>query len=388
MYSRLIKPPREKSFFLFGPRGTGKTTWVKATFPRAIYLDLLEAELFNDLLANPQRLEALIPKDFSDWIVIDEIQRIPDLLHEVHRLIERNGYKFVLTGSSARKLRRKGPDLLAGRALTYRMHPLTAVELGENFNLDHSLRYGHLPCAYTESDPKRYLESYVMTYLEEEVRQEGLIRNLGAFARFLEAASFSQSAVLNVSAVARECAVERKVVENYFTILEDLLLAYRLPVFTKRAKRRMAVHRKFYFFDVGVYRTLRPAGPLDLPGEIEGAACETLLFQELLAINDALNLGYKIYYWRTSNNIEVDFVLYGEKGLKAFEIKRTSRVSKPMLRGLRAFLRDYPMAKAYYIYGGKRYMREGDIEIIPIEEIFKQLPVILSSPADGGPTRV
>lgn len=378
MYSRLIKPPQAKSFFLFGPRGTGKTTWVKSTFPGSIYLDLLEAELFNDLLASPQRLESLIPKGYNDWIVIDEIQRIPDLLHEAHRLIEKNKYKFVLTGSSARKLRRKGPNLLGGRALTYAMHPLTVVELNGDFNLNHSLKYGHLPCVYTESDPGRYLESYVKTYLEEEVRQEGLTRNLGAFARFLEASSFSQSSVLNISAVARECAVERKVVENYFTILEDLHLAYRIPVFSRQAKRRLAAHRKFYFFDVGVYRTLRPAGPLDIPEEIDGAACETLLFQELLAINDALNLGYKIYYWRTSNNIEVDFVLYGKKGLKAFEIKRTRRVSRSMLHGLMAFLKDYPMAKAYFIYGGRRPMREGDIEIMPIEDIFKRLPTILT----------
>jgi predicted AAA+ superfamily ATPase len=378
MYSRLIKPPKAKSFFLFGPRGTGKTTWVKTTFPRAVYLDLLEAEIFNDLLANPQRLENFIPEDFKDWIIIDEVQRIPELLNEVHRLIEKYKYRFILTGSSARKLRRKGPNLLGGRALTYSLHPLTATELGKDFSLGHSLNYGQLPCAYTESDPKSYLESYVKTYLEEEVRQEGLTRNLSAFSRFLEAASFSQGSVLNISSVAQECAVERKVVENYFTILEDLLIAYRLPVFTKRAKRRLVVHPKFYFFDVGVYRTLRPMGPLDVPEQVEGIAFETLFFQELKAINDTLDLGYKISYWRTSNHMEVDFVLYGNKGIRAFEIKRTGKVSKPMLSGLRSFLKDYPMAKACFIYGGKRYMRQGTIEIIPLNEAFRKLPEILS----------
>src|SRR4030042_3068458 len=214
MYSRLIKEPENKSFFLFGPRGTGKTTWVKNTLSHSLYIDLLEAELFNDLLAHPQRLENFIPKDFSDWIVIDEIQRIPELLHEVHRLIETHRYKFVLTGSSGRKLRRGGYNLLAGRALTYAMHPLASVELGKDFDLEHSLKFGFLPCVYTESDPKRYLESYVKTYLEEEIRQEGLTRNLGAFARFLEAASFSQGSVLNISEVARECAGEREVARN------------------------------------------------------------------------------------------------------------------------------------------------------------------------------
>src|SRR3990167_7325263 len=225
MYSRLIQPPKNKSFFLFGPRGTGKTTWVKFHFAKAVYLDLLEAELFNDLLANPQRLENLIPKNFDDWVVIDEVQRIPELLNEVHRLIEKNKYKFILTGSSARKIRRKGVNLLAGRALSYHLYPLTVVELGKDFDLSHSLNYGQLPCVYTEENPKAYLESYVKTYLEEEIQQEGFTRNLGAFSRFLEAASFSQGSVLNISSVARDCSVERKVVENYFTILEDLLIA-------------------------------------------------------------------------------------------------------------------------------------------------------------------
>lgn len=377
MYSRLIKPPKAKSFFLFGPRGTGKTTWVKSTFPRAVYLDLLEAEIFNDFLANPQRLENFIPAGFKDWIIIDEVQKIPELLDEVHRLIEKYKYKFILTGSSARKLRQKGPNLLGGRALTYSLHPLTVVELGKSFNLGHSLEYGQLPCAYTESDPKSYLESYVKTYLEEEVRQEGLTRNLGAFSRFLEAASFSQGSVLNISAVARECSIERKVVENYFTILEDLLIAYRVPVFAKRAKRRLVAHPKFYFFDTGVYRTLRPMGPLDMPEQVEGTAFETLFFQELKAISDALKLGYTISYWRTPNNTEVDFVLYGNKGIKAFEVKRTARALKPMLSPLTSFLKSYPMAKAYFVYGGKRRMREGKIEIIPMDDMLKKLPAAL-----------
>lgn len=378
MYSRLLSPPKAKSFFLFGPRGTGKTTWVKYIFPQAIYIDLLEAELFNDLIANPQRLENFIPKDFQDWVIIDELQRIPELLSEVHRLIEKQKYKFVLTGSSARKLRQKGHNLLAGRALTYSMYPLTALELGEDFNFNHSLRYGQLPCVYIEENPKYYLESYVKTYLEEEVRQEGLTRNLGAFTRFLESASFSQGSILNISSVARECSIERKVVENYFTILEDLLIAYRIPVFTKKTKRRLVAHPKFYYFDVGVYRTLRPMGPLDMPEVIEGVAFETLFFQELIAVNGALGLGYTIYYWRTSNNMEVDFILYGEKGILAFEVKRTGKVIGPMLSGLKSFLRDYPMANAYFIYGGERRMCEGDIEILPIKDALKKLAVILS----------
>ncbi len=383
MYPRLLKPPDAKSFFLFGPRGTGKTTWVHRTFPDAIYVDLLESELFTRLAANPQRLESLIPLDHRGWVVIDEIQRIPDLLSEVHRLIGMRKGKFALTGSSARKLRRRGVNLLGGRARTLAMHPLTSSELGNDFNLEKSQRIGHLPAAYSDPDPDKYLASYVKTYLEEEVRQEGLTRNLGAFARFLEAASFSQSAVLNISEVARECGVERKVVENYFGILEDLLIGYRLPVFSKRAKRRLVGHPKFYFFDAGVFRALRPKGPLDRPEEIDGAACETLLFQELLATNDTLDLGYKLSFWRSAANQEVDFILYGARGLFAFEIKRTARVSGVHLRGLRAFLKDYPMAKAYFLYGGRRRLHEGPIDCLPMEDAFRKLPEILS----GSPAR-
>jgi predicted AAA+ superfamily ATPase len=378
MYSRIITPPKAKSFFLFGPRGTGKTTWVKSTFPRAAYIDLLEAELFNDLTANPQRLSNFIPLDLKDWVIIDEVQRVPELLHEVHRLIETKKYRFILTGSSPRKLKRKGPNLLAGRALTLSMNPLSVAELGDDFQLEHSLRYGQLPSVYTEADPKKYLEAYVRTYLEEEIRQEGLTRNLSAFARFLEAGSFSQGSVLNISSVARECHIERKVVESYFSILEDLRIGYRIPIFSKKAKRRLIVHPKFYFFDVGVYRTLRPMGPLDAPEEVDGIALETLFLQELMALNSALDLGYKIFYWRTSNGREVDFVLYGPKGLLSFEIKRTSRITSAMLGSLKSFLADYPMAKAYFVYGGNRRMYEGKIEVVPVLEILKNLKTLLA----------
>ena len=377
MYSRLLQPPFHKSFFLFGPRGTGKSSWVRATFPKALYLDLLEATLYNDLLASPSRLANFIPSKFDNWIIIDEIQRIPDLLNEVHRLIENRKCRFILTGSSARKLRGKGVNLLGGRALTLSLYPLTARELGKDFNLEHSLKFGHLPCAATESDPESYLESYVKTYLREEVQQEGLTRNLGAFTRFLEAASFSQGGVLSISEVARECAVERKVAENYFGILEDLLLAFRLPVFTKKAKRRMVGHPKFYFFDVGVYRTLRPKGPLDRPEEMEGAAYETLFCQELKAVNDYFRSGYEMYYWRTATGDEVDFVLYGTKGIRAFEVKRTAKLRKQDFSGLKGFLKDFPMAKTFCIYGGARQMEEDGITVLPYAQALKDLPSLL-----------
>ncbi|MBI4248070.1 MAG: ATP-binding protein [Elusimicrobia bacterium] len=379
MYSRMLAPPPGKSFFLFGPRGTGKTWWVRATFPKAAYVDLLESRAYNDLLADPQRLEQYIPKERGALVIIDEVQRIPALLNEAHRLIERQGLRFILTGSSARKLRRGSANLLGGRALTRAMHPLTAAELGTDFRLKHSLEWGQLPNACTDRDPGSFLESYVKTYLREEVLQEGLTRNLGGFTRFLEAASFSQGSVLNIANVAQECAVHRKVVENYFSILEDLLIGVRVPAFTKRAKRRLVLHPKFYYFDVGIYRTLRPKGPLDSPQEIEGTALESLVFQELRALRDNAGLKLDLFYWRSATGLEVDFILYGEDGFTALEIKRTNKIRETDLKGLRAFLTDYPSAKAICLYLGERRMRYQNIQALPLEEALRDLPELLRS---------
>jgi len=377
MYSRIIKFPTAKSFFLFGPRATGKTTWLQQVFPSALDVDLLESELYSLLLSSPSRLAQMIPPEFSDWVIIDEVQRIPDLLNEVHRLIEQRKIQFILTGSSARKLRAKGVNLLAGRALTRFMYPLTVEELGQDFSLHTSLQFGHLPAIYSELDPADYLASYIRTYLREEVQQEGLTRNLQIFARFLEAASFSQASILNITEVARECRANRKLVEQYFFILEDLLLAHRLPVFTRRAKRRMVSHPKFFLFDAGVYRTIRPKGPLDRPEEIEGTALETLVFQELMAVNGLHRLGYELYYWRTANGQEVDFILYGESGLIAIEVKRAAKIRTKELRGLKAFARDYPQASLYLFYGGDKKMFIENITLLPIEKALADLPNLL-----------
>ncbi len=378
MYSRIEHYVEGKSFFLFGPRGTGKSTWVRSTFPEAIYVDLLEAEKFTRLTADPQRLTDLIPPGYSGWVIIDEIQKVPPLLDEVHRLIENRGLHFVLTGSSARKLRRKGVNLLAGRALTREMHPLTATELGDDFSLERSWRHGHLPAVFSEPDPDAFLRSYVQTYMREEVMQEGLTRNVGAFARFLEAAALSQGTTLNISEVARECAVGRKVVEGYFQILEDILLAVRLPIFCRRAKRRVVAHPKFYLFDVGVYRALRPRGPLDLSEEVKGVALETLVFQELRAVNGALDLAYDLSYWRTPTGQEVDFVLYGERGLIAIEVKRSSRPRMQDLRGMKAFLHDYPAARPFILYRGRERLFTNGITWLPVDQALRDLPALLS----------
>ncbi|OGQ78329.1 MAG: ATPase [Deltaproteobacteria bacterium RIFCSPLOWO2_12_FULL_60_19] len=372
MYPRLIQPPRQ-SFFLFGPRGVGKTAWLHRQFPGALFFDMLDHQVYTELLAAPQRLGDRIPQDHKDWVVVDEVQRVPELLNEVHRLIESRRLRFALTGSSARKLRGRGVNLLAGRAVTRHMHPLTALELGKDFDLKRALRWGCLPLACTSDDPQDYLKSYAATYLREEVQQEGLARNIGAFGRFLEAASFSQGGVLNMAAVARECAMSAKVVEDYFTILEDLLIAMRLPVFTKRAKRRMIAHPKFYYFDAGVFQAIRPRGPLDAPEEIHGAALETLFLQQVRALNDYKGLGYRLHYWHTATGDETDFVLYGERGLSAFEIKMAQKVRPDDLRSLLRFRADFPQAKVHLLYLGQRRWHERGIEVLPFLDCVTKL---------------
>ena len=378
MFSRSIEVADDKSFLLLGPRGTGKSMWIRTRFPDAAYIDLLESSTYTELLASPGRLEDKIPPRGNGWVIIDEVQKVPALLDEVHRLIESRRLRFGLTGSSARALRRRGVNLLAGRALSRTMHPLTRIELGDSFDLKHSLRFGQLPSSYVDNRPGAFLSTYVQTYLREEVQQEGLARNLAAFARFLESISFSQAQLLNVAAVARDCHVERKVVEDYVTILEDLLIGIRVPAFHRRAKRRLTSHPKFYFFDVGVYRTLRPRGPLDSPEEIDGPALETLLMQELRAHIAYADLGYELYYWRTQEGLEVDFVLYGERGLHAFEVKRAARLRSGDYDGLRAFAADYPMTTCTLAYGGTKRFTEGAIEIVPIDALLAQLPERLS----------
>jgi predicted AAA+ superfamily ATPase len=332
---------------------------------------------YNKFLANPQRLEDAIPANFKNWIIIDEVQKVPALLDEVHRLIEKHHYKFVLTGSSARKLRHGGVNLLAGRALTYHMHPLTALELGQDFDLKKSVLFGGLPGVITGQEPKKILESYIQTYLYQEVQQEGLTRHLESFARFLESASFSQGSQLNMSSVARECGVKRKMVESYFEILDDLLIGFRLQPFTRHAKRKVVSHPKFYFFDAGVFRTIRPCGPLDLNEEIDGPALETLFLQQLRAINDYFDLDYKIYYWRTVDGVEVDFVVYGQNGMHAFEIKRSDRWTESDLAGLKAFGEDYPMAKRHFVYLGNKTEYYKDIRIIPLQAAVFELATLL-----------
>jgi predicted AAA+ superfamily ATPase len=377
LIARTLKAPKG-SFFLFGPRGTGKSTWVRSCLPKALRIDLLKESTFVELAGHSERLEALADGQDASTIIIDEVQKLPSLLDEVHRLIESRGFRFALTGSSARKLRRAGVNLLAGRARTLGMHPFTPSELGARFDLKKAIRHGLLPSVWAEDDPADYLRGYVGTYLREEVHQEAMVRNISGFNRFLEAASFSQGSVLNMQAVAADCGINRKTIENHFALLEDLLLATRLPVFRRKATRKLTTHPKFFFFDVGVYRALRPRGPLDADEDIDGAAIETLLFESLRAENANAGLGYELFFWRTSDGTEVDFVLYGERGLHAFEVKRSSIFRETDLAGLRAFHEEYPRARGHLFYGGTKRYRYGQIEVVPLGEGLETLATTLA----------
>lgn len=309
-------------------------------------------------------------------VIIDEIQKVPALLDEVHRMIEmrpRQKIQFILTGSSARKLKRTGTDLLAGRALWKTLHPFLAAELGGQFDLTRHLQLGMLPLVLGSSNPEETLKSYVTLYLREEVQAEGLVRNVGNFSRFLEAISFSHASLLNTSEVARECQVNRKTVEGFVEVMEDLLLGFRLPIFSRRAQRILVQHPKFYYMDTGVFRSIRPKGPLDSPEEIGGACLEGLVAQQLRAWIAYSSREQTLCFWRTKAGLEVDFIIYGEDTFWAIEVKRSRTVSSKDLRSLKAFLEDYPQARALLLYGGRERLQIDKILCLPCEVFLRQL---------------
>ena len=371
--SRFLEIP-EQSFFLFGPRGSGKSTWLSACLPDALFIDLLAPDRYRELSARPERLRQLVEgSPDRDTIVVDEVQRVPELLSVVHALLEEPvRRRFVLTGSSARKLRRGGVDLLAGRALHRTLHPFMGAELPQ-FELDLALEQGLVPLVIRSDAPADVLRAYVTLYLEEEIRAEGWTRDVGRFSRFLEAISFSQGSVLNVANVARECEIERKSVASYVEILEDLLLAFRVPVFSRRAKRRATVHPKFYFFDAGVYRSVRPRGPLDRREEIDGCALEGLVAQHLRAWIAYSKSDSKLFFWRTPAGAEVDFVVYGEDGFWALEVKNSDRVRSGDLRSLSTFLGDYPECEPLLLYRGEDRQLIDEIPCVPVADFLRRL---------------
>jgi len=371
---RFLSPGKDH-FFLLGPRGTGKTLWCSHQYPDALRIDLLDPAMLRQLSAQPERLAEMVeanPK--KKQIFVDEIQKLPELLEVVHLLIERKaGQQFILTGSSARKLRRHGVNLLGGRAAEKHLHPYMAAELGRQFSLRTALRQGMLPVVWAADDPDAILRAYNGLYLREEVQMEGLVRNIGSFARFLEAMSFAHGSVLNLAAVSRDCQVSRKSAEGYLDILEDLLLGFRLNVFSKRAKRMVAAHPKFYFFDAGVFRANRPAGPLDSPSELDGAALEGLVAQHLRAWCDYSPGRHELHYWQTRSQLEVDFIVYGDSGIHAVEVKNTRQVGLDDLRALKNFGEDYPQSRRYLLYRGKDRLKRDDVLCLPCEDFLRDL---------------
>ncbi|MBT3193301.1 MAG: ATP-binding protein [Verrucomicrobia bacterium] len=361
------------SFFLLGPRGTGKSTWLSETMAQSLTVDLLQPELHRRYLARPELLSEWLAANWEGQnVVIDEIQRAPELLSVVHQSIEEQKIRFILTGSSARKLKRTGVDLMAGRAALSVSHPFMASELGADFSLEKALRYGLVPLIYASEEPDATLGGYISLYLQEEVQAEGLVRNIGNFSRFLEIISFSHGSVLNISEVSRECQVSRKTVEGYVSILEDMLLGARLPVFSKRAKRGLIKQSKFYYFDAGVFRSLRPKGPLDRPEEIDGLAIEGLVYQHLNAWCDYTG-DHKLFFWRTPAGTEVDFIAYGPSTFCAVEVKNSRNVSRRDVRGLKAFCSDYPESEAILLYRGRERIMVNDVLCVPCEEFLAGL---------------
>ena len=365
-YHRLTKLPGQ-SFFLFGMRGVGKSTWARAAFPDAVYVDLLDERLYQDLLGDPSLFEQSLGHLGTDgWVVVDEVQRLPSLLNEVHRLIETRRLRFALLGSSARKLKAAGVNLLAGRAIRKTMFPLTAAELGPAFDLDKVLRHGSIPLVWTSETPRDVLEAYVRLYLREEIRAEALVRNLPGFVRFLPVAALLNGQVVNVAGIARDTGVARTTVQGYLDILEDTLLTFRLPAYEAKLRVRECRLPKLYWVDPGVVRAVkRQLG--GVAAEERGPLLESWVITTLCAHAETQELYDRIFYWaphRTDS--EVDVLLQRGRELLAIEVKATGRYHTGLLKGLRALDALPRLVRRVLVYTGRRSFRSADgIEIWP-----------------------
>jgi predicted AAA+ superfamily ATPase len=369
----LMEATAHKSCFLFGPRQTGKSMLIRETVPKGtpIY-ELLDHRLWMDLSADPTRMRQEIEaKNLRNkLVVVDEIQKLPILLDEIQLLIETRKIRFLLTGSSARKLRRSGVNLLGGRARSRTLHPLSWKELGPRFDLMTALNRGLLPSVYFSDDASEDLRSYVGTYLKEEVTAEALTRNIPAFARFLEVAAACSGQMFNKTAVASDAQVPRTTVIEYFEILKDTLIGHELPAWNRSKKRKAIETAKFYLFDVGVARTLRKLPPLVQRSTDLGDALEHFLFHELRTYIDTRRPGWDLHYWRSTSQFEVDFIL-GEH--TAIEVKATRRVSPQDLRGLEALAEEKMMKHLVLVCQEATPRKVGAILILPWQEFLERL---------------
>ena len=372
-YARFLQTPRTPTF-LFGARGTGKSTWLRERFPQAATYDLLDTGEALRLAREPSafyRELSMLPA--GAWVVVDEVQKAPALLDEVHRLIETRRLRFVLSGSSARKLRRGGVNLLAGRAVTVAMFPLVSAEFGFDVEPSRLLRYGALPMAMNETDPRPYLRTYAETYLVHEVQAEALARNVGAFARFLEVAARQNGQTTNASSIAKAVGVARETVRSHFEILVDTLLGYWLPAWKLKSANKQVAHSKFYFFDAGVARALSGRLPYPPTAEELGPLAETVLLNELHAYLAYSALDYRLHFWRTHDGAEVDVLCEASNGFVAIEVKSATRWDKRFNRGLKRLREHLPGVACYGVYFGMRAAQWDDVRVLPAMEFLERL---------------
>lgn len=367
--------PERQSAFLWGPRKTGKTTYLKSRFPDSIIYDFLKTDLFLDFSRNPsllrEQLEAKDNQESSLPVIMDEVQKVPRIMDEVHWLIENKGLRFILCGSSARKLKRGGANLLGGRAWRFEMFPLVTPEL-KNWDLITILNRGMIPSHYRDENYSRSLKAYMQDYLKEEIFAEGIIRNIPAFSRFYDAIGYSHGELVNYSNIARDCGVDSKTVREYYQILVDTLMGKMIEPFKERQNRQVISKApKFYLFDVGVAGAITKRYIAEEKGELFGKAFEHFILMEMMAYNSYHEVDFNINFWRTKAGLEVDFIL--GKGEVAIEVKGTNRVEKRDLYPLSAFKKDFPAAKAIVVCNEKTERIHDGIRIIPFRKFLSEL---------------
>jgi predicted AAA+ superfamily ATPase len=360
-----------ESFFLWDARQTGKSTLLQNAFPKALWFDLLLADEYQRMLMNPTLLrETVLAQPELKTVIIDEIQRIPDLLNEIHWLMTHTNTQFIMSGSSPRKIIRSGTNLLGGRALRYELYPFISQEI-PNFNIETALNNGMIPRHYLMENPKRRISAYIGNYLQDEIVSEARLRNVQLFALFLKAAAFSNGEMVNYSNIATDCGVSAPTIKEYFQILEDTLIGRMVPAFQKKPKRRVITAPKFYFFDIGVVNHLMNRRNISLGSTDYGNAFEHFIYLELYAHSKYSGIEYPISYWRTTSQLEIDFVL-GDHEV-AIEVKSTNVIQTRHLNGLKAFQEEYEVKHALVICNEPRPRVSGNITILPWQIFLERL---------------